>query len=433
MATITPQEVEVLSKYIYSVSGITLSEKKGYLLETRLRPLLVSFGLHSFSELYYQASADPSGELERKIVDAVSTQETLFFRDVSPFELFTYKILPDLIDAKPKGDASGRIPLRIWSAGCSTGQEVYSIGICLLEMLARREAYDISILGTDISEEALAQASYGAYSRFEIERGLPRDKLQRYFTAVSGGWRIKDEVRSLAMFKKQNLMQPFSGLGRFDVVFCRNVAIYFAHRDKVKLFEKIARVLVPGGCLIVGGSESLSGVAPQFETKRYLKGIYYVRRGQGERPGTKPPSEAGAEAGSVPTPPRMKGHRGAESTASKPQPPKPAAPGPSERPGSERRAAAAEPALDPDASQSDQKDGEVQEAEIPGGEEPRSASWRRQDRARSEDSLLGKLGSRGEIRAKEGSSLLSGRARQRTGKGRSLLARIKPGEDEPEE
>jgi chemotaxis protein methyltransferase CheR len=391
--------------------------------------LLLSFGLHSFSELYYQASTDRSGELEKKIVDAVSTQETLFFRDQSPFELFKYKILPDLIDAKSKRDAAGRIPIRIWSAGCSTGQEVYSIGICLLEMLARREDYDISILGTDISEEALAQASYGAYSRFEIERGLPRDKLQRYFTPVSGGWRIKDEVRSLAMFKKQNLMEPFSGLGRFDAVFCRNVAIYFAHGDKVKLYEKIARALQPNGYLIVGGSESLSGVAPQFETRRYLKGVSYVRRDRKEQAAAKPPAEKHSKPSS---PPQVNSRRSVAAAAGKPQPQGQAAPGPAGRPGPEQPRPAEEPIPAEEESSGNEAHGSLQEAKAKGREEQREPSWRSKGQARPEQALLDKLGSRGD-RQSEGGLLSSGRAKLRPGQGRSLLARIKPGEGEPKE
>ncbi len=422
MIRISSQEVEVLSKYIYSISGISLDESKGYLLETRLRPLLLAFGLHSFSELYYQASTDQSGELEKKVVDAISTQETLFFRDQNPFQLFKYKILPDLIDAKPKPDGQGRIPLRIWSAGCSTGQEVYSIGISLLEVLSRREEYEISILGTDISEEALAQASYGAYSRFEIERGLPRQLLQKYFTPASGGWRIKDEVRSLASFKKQNLMQPFGNLGKFDVVFCRNVAIYFAHRDKVKLFEKISRILEPGGYLIVGGSESLSGVAPQFETKRYLKGIYYQRRDQGalqprlqlaERAFPSRVSSSGSQ--------QPGGAKSAQPQKANPAPP----------------SAAQQPGKDPMIQKSSSRERErskspgreegeprqaVPEAEISASKKPEPSSWRTKGRAFApEKSLLSKLGRK---REKKGGSPFLSKTELHREEGRSLLAKI---------
>ncbi|MFP4049176.1 MAG: CheR family methyltransferase, partial [Desulfovermiculus sp.] len=225
MASITSQEFKTLAKYIYSIAGIYLDDSKGYLIESRLNPLLVAFQLSSFSELYYRAKSDASGELEKHIIDAISTNETFFFRDTAPFDLLKFKILPELIDAKKVHKPAGKTPISIWSAACSTGQEVYSIAMSLIEVLPNNSTYEISIFGSDISQQAITQASYGQYNKLEVSRGLPPDYLQKYFQASDGGWRVKDFIRSMASFKVMNLMHPFGAIGPFDIVFCRNVAI----------------------------------------------------------------------------------------------------------------------------------------------------------------------------------------------------------------
>lgn len=282
MAKITAEEIKLLAKYIYNISGIYLDQDKGYLLETRLNPLLNTHNCGSFADLYHKAKADTSRRLDKEVVNAISTNETLFFRDNKPFELLKNKIIPDLVDRRSTVGGSGKVKLRIWSAACSTGQEVYSIAISLLEILGDLRNYDIRLLGTDISDEAVAKASYGMYGKFEIERGLPKKTLQRYFIPAAGGWRIKDEIRSLATFKKLNLMDPFTGLGNFDIIFCRNVAIYFTDPDKKKLFQRLGQALAPDGYLIIGGSESLGGIAPQFKAHNYLRGVYYQLQGAAE-------------------------------------------------------------------------------------------------------------------------------------------------------
>lgn len=273
---ITSGEIIDLAQYIKDISGINLDQTKSYLFESRLKNIIVDAGCSSFSELCHKAKTDASKSLERKIIDAITTNETLFFRDVSPFELLQHKVLPDLIDlrtAESSGDLP--IPINIWSAACSTGQEVYSISIVIKEILPDLTKYNIKLLGTDISDTAVSRASYGAYNKFEIERGLSRDKLNRYFTSNGDRWKVNDEVRSIATFKKQNLMQPFASLGKFDIVFCRNVAIYFSLEDRKALFEKIAGLLATDGYLVIGSTESLAGVCSLFEPKRYLRSIFY--------------------------------------------------------------------------------------------------------------------------------------------------------------
>ncbi|MCK5545702.1 MAG: methyltransferase domain-containing protein [Desulfobulbaceae bacterium] len=281
MVKITEQEIQVFSKYVSEISGIYLDKRKGYLLEARLQLLLKEHFCGTFGELLYKTRSDPSGGLKKKIIDAISTNETFFFRDNTPFNLLKNKIIPDLIDRRRQQYQSSRIPIRIWSAACSTGQEVYSIAITLCEMLPIRN-FDITILGTDISDKAIAQASYGKYNVFEVKRGMPSPILNKYFTPAGDGWRIKDEIRVMAQYRKINLMEQFTGLGPFDIVFCRNVAIYFTADKKIQLFRKIARVLAPDGALIVGGSESLGSVAPDFTAQHYLRGIFYQLKGHAE-------------------------------------------------------------------------------------------------------------------------------------------------------
>lgn len=269
-------EFKVFAQYIHSLCGLKLDDSKAYLIETRLQNLAQENGCATFSELYYKARSDASKTLPRLIIDAITTNETLFFRDSAPFEMLQYKILPELIDRRKKRALSGSpLPLRIWSAACSTGQEVYSIAIILKELLGDLNRYNIKLLGTDISNRAVAQASRGIFNKIEIERGLPTDKLERYFTASPAGWKIKDEIRGMASFSTLNLLEDFSRLGKFDIIFCRNVAIYFSDADKINLYKHLAAALEPDGYLIIGSTESLTGLNAQFISQRHLRSVYY--------------------------------------------------------------------------------------------------------------------------------------------------------------
>lgn len=276
MTKITPDEFDLISQYIYDLSGISLDKSKGYLVETRLGGLLTEQGCSTYRELRDKAKADPEKILEKKIIDAITTNETLFFRDISPFELLQHKIMPDVIDNR-SGQPSSLLPitLRLWSAACSTGQELYSIAMVLNELLAGKNKYKVRLLGTDISDAAITQASCGSYNKFEVERGLSQERLGKYFVANGNVWKIRDEIRAMVTFRKLNLMLPFSGLGKFDIVFCRNVAIYFSLEDRKKLFDKIADILEPDGYLVIGSTESLTGICSRFEPKRHLRSIFY--------------------------------------------------------------------------------------------------------------------------------------------------------------
>lgn len=276
MVKIQPEEFKSLSAYIYDISGISIDASKAYLLETRFGKLLEEEGCRSYGEFYQKTKSDGGKVLEQKIINAITTNETLFFRDSSPFDLLKHKILPDIIDARwGKGSRPGDTNLRIWSSACSTGQEIYSIAIVIKELLGSANTHKISLMGSDLSHAAVAQASAGTYNKFEIERGVTQDKRQRYFTPVGGNWKIKDEIRAMATFQQMNLMLPFAGLGRFDIIFCRNVAIYFTLQDRIKLFNKIADALKPDGYLLIGATESLTGICPRFIPKRHLRSVYY--------------------------------------------------------------------------------------------------------------------------------------------------------------
>ena len=275
MIKITAEEFKIIAKYIYDLSGITMEFDKAYLVETRLDSLLQEHKCETYSDLCSKARADSSGAINRKIVDAISTNETLFFRDTGPFDLLKNKIIPDLIDRKSEQNRGAKISIKIWSAACSTGQEVYSIAIILKEMLRDMSKYDIKILGTDISSAAVEAAKIGEYGKFEIERGLAQDKLQKYFISEEDSWKIKDEIKAMASFKTFNLFDDLAPLGKFDVIFCRNVAIYFSIEDRKVIFNKIADILEPKGSLIIGSSEYLTGICDRFLSQRHLKSVFY--------------------------------------------------------------------------------------------------------------------------------------------------------------
>lgn len=274
---ITPSEFQIMSRYILDVSGIALAPGKEYLIETRLSQIVDDLNVRSYQELHSKARADVSGSLEKRIIDAISTNETYFFRDNAPFDLIQHKLIPDLIDRRMKNGASPlKTGIKIWSSASSTGQEIYSIAMILKDLGIDPVRYNIKLLATDISDAAIAQASYGRYNRFEVTRGLAKPRLDRYFNPDGDFWRIKDEIRAMVTFRKMNLMKPFTGLGKFDMILCRNVAIYFTSEDRRRLFEKIAESLEPDGFLIIGSTESLTNDIMIFQPQRYLNSTFYV-------------------------------------------------------------------------------------------------------------------------------------------------------------
>ena len=254
---VTDMEIPIVAKLVEELCGIVLDGSKGYLIESRLGSLAEAHGCKNFSDFCNRARGGDR-VIRGEIIDAITTQETLFFRDNSPFDALQNKVVPELIDAK-SGTAFSR-RLRIWSAACSTGQEAYSIAMTLCELIPDIIKWDVKILGTDISDAAVKHASLGQYAHHEIQRGMKPAMLKKYFTELKTGWKVKDELRSLATFQRRNLLEPFNDLGAFDIIFCRNVAIYFDAKTKRDLFIRLTRQLVQNGYLFVGSSESLADI-----------------------------------------------------------------------------------------------------------------------------------------------------------------------------
>lgn len=267
-------EWRILSQYIYSLCGIQLDASKQYLIESRLSPVVKETKSNGYSELYHKARADSSRRIERQIVDAITTGETSFFRDQAPFELLRTKLIPDIVESRRA--INSPTPIRIWSAAASSGQEAYSIAITAKEALGSN-TLDVRILGTDISDAAISRASQGVYSDMEIERGINPNWVARYFDRQPNAWAVKPHIRTMASFRKLNLLEDFTLLGQFDLIFCRNVAIYFSHADRASLFCRLEKALAPGGRVIVGATESLLDVCPALVIKHHQRAVYYER------------------------------------------------------------------------------------------------------------------------------------------------------------
>jgi chemotaxis protein methyltransferase CheR len=270
---VTGDDILQISRLVHGLCGIVLDETKGYLVESRLGRIAEAAGCATFAELASKARLSTARALQNEIIDAITTQETLFFRDGSPFEALRHKAIPDLID-RMSGALFGK-RLRIWSAAASTGQEAYSMAMTLCELLPDIRTWDVTILGTDISNSAVRQASAGRYAKHEIQRGMDARLLPRYFTEEPGGWKVKDELRAMVTFSRRNLLEPFTELGPFDVILCRNVAIYFDPPARRSLFLRLTERLVPDGYLFVGSSECLTDLGPQFTPQHHCRASFY--------------------------------------------------------------------------------------------------------------------------------------------------------------
>jgi len=268
---VKPEEIRAVARLVQELCGVTLDESKGYLIDSRLGSLAEKAGCATFDEFCRKVKGNKTLELD--VIDAITTQETLFMRDNSPFEAFKHKAVPETIDAKTGSPFPKR--LRIWSAACSTGQEPYSIAMTLCELLPDVHTWDINILATDISDSALRQASLGRYAKHEVRRGLTPHMLSKYFEETQGRWRVKERIRRMVRFDRRNLLEPLTDLGPFDITFCRNVAIYFETEVKRDLFHRLADRLTPDGYLFVGSSESLSGLDPRFVPQHHCRSVFY--------------------------------------------------------------------------------------------------------------------------------------------------------------
>lgn len=281
---ISEVEFRLLRDYIEQQCGIALTEDKAYLVETRLAGLLAESGCVDFGSFYRLASGGTKPELKDKIVDAMTTNETLWFRDGHPFRILREKLLPELGEQIRTGR---RFRIRIWSAASSTGQEPYSIAMEVLEFCRRTAGLNpdqFEILATDISPSALFLARAARYDNAAIGRGMTDDMKSRYFTQNGQVWCLNDEVKKMVTLKKFNLQDPLGPLGRFDIVFCRYVTIYFAEAFKKRIYEGIAQMLAPEGYLIISAVENLGGLTSSFQNLSHSGGTYYQCRPNGVAP-----------------------------------------------------------------------------------------------------------------------------------------------------
>ena len=272
MLTATQKDVTAIADLIEDLCGIYLDDTKGYLVETRLSSLAEQYGCEDFVELADKGKSFANQDLRRDLVNLMTTNETLFFRDSTPFEAMRHKLLPELIDRRESSPFPTR--LRIWSAACSTGQEAYSVAMTLCELIPEIDSWDISIVGTDISDDVVAEASRGVYSEHMMSRGAT-EMRHRHFQQVVGGWQVSDRLRSMVKFEKANLLEPFDRLGKFDIILCRNVAIYFKDDVRRDLFRRIHQRLNPDGHLIIGSAESLVDMSDVFNAEFHCGATIY--------------------------------------------------------------------------------------------------------------------------------------------------------------
>lgn len=268
-------DFEFLSAILKQRSGLVLTEEKAYLLESRLMPVARKFGFAGLPELVAMVREDRPEDLLCDITEAMTTNESLFFRDMKPFEQLRTLVIPELVQKR-----AAQRTLRIWSAAASSGQEPYSIGILLKELGDMVDGWDIQILATDISADMLNRARAGLYTQFEVQRGLPIATLVKYFKQVGEKWRLDAGIRSMVKFKEFNLLDDTAALGQFDIVFCRNVLIYFDQQTKSEVLGRISNVMPNDGVLYLGGAETVLGITDKFVPITGHRGMYALSGGE---------------------------------------------------------------------------------------------------------------------------------------------------------
>jgi chemotaxis protein methyltransferase CheR len=265
---VNPLDYEYLRKILKDQSGLDLSADKQYLIESRLLPLARKAGMPGITELV-QKMRSGSTVFTSQVVEAMTTNETFFFRDKVPFDHFRESIMPEIIKAR-----GTRKSIRIWCAAGSTGQEPYSLAMCLKEMGAALSGWRLEILATDLSQEVIEKSKAGIYSQFEVQRGLPIQMLVKYFKQTGELWQINADMRAMVQHRQLNLLHDFSQLGVFDVIFCRNVLIYFDQETKVNIFNRLAKAIEPDGFLVLGAAETVVGLTDVFKPFPERRGLY---------------------------------------------------------------------------------------------------------------------------------------------------------------
>jgi chemotaxis protein methyltransferase CheR len=279
---VTPPDYEYLRKLLREQSGLDLSADKQYLIESRLLPLSRKAGLDGIGDLVQKMKAG-STSITTQVVEAMTTNETFFFRDKTPFDHFRDSIMPEMLRAR-----TSRKSVRIWCAAGSTGQEPYSLAMCLKEMNGALAGWRVEIIATDLSQEVLEKSKAAIYSQFEVQRGLPIQLLVKYFKQIGELWQVNAEVRAMVQHRQLNLLHDFSQLGLFDVIFCRNVLIYFEQDTKIKIFNRLAKATEADGFLVLGAAETVVGLTDVFKPSPERRGLY--------RPNAAPAMPAKTEA-----------------------------------------------------------------------------------------------------------------------------------------
>jgi chemotaxis protein methyltransferase CheR len=271
-------DYDFLRKLLKERSGLDLSADKQYLVESRLIPLARKTGMPGIAELVAKIKGGAEA-LTTEVVEAMTTNETFFFRDKIPFDHLRETILPTLMQAR-----GSRRALRIWCAASSTGQEPYSIAMCVKEF-AGLSGWRVEIVATDLSQEVLEKSKAGLYSQFEVQRGLPIQMLVKHFVQVGELWQLNADIRAMVQHRQLNLLQDFSHLGTFDVIFCRNVLIYFDQDTKAGIFDRLSRMLEPDGVLLLGAAESVVGITDAFKPYPERRGLYRLNADRAARGG----------------------------------------------------------------------------------------------------------------------------------------------------
>jgi chemotaxis protein methyltransferase CheR len=273
-----------IQKFIEELCGISLNEEKQYLIESRLARLLVEYDCDDFEQFYKKINMSKDEKLKEKIIDAITTNETQWFRDIKPWIFLEKNILPEAIESVRDQKIK---KFRIWSAASSTGQEAYSTSICINEYLIKNNIKDVTlenfeIIGTDISKEVLNIAKEGRYNAISVMRGLDKKYLEKYFEKEGRVFKLNDEIKNIVKFTHFNLLNDFSSLGKFDLIFCRYVLIYFSKELKKNILEKISNSLDKNGFLVVGASEILPDYSNYFKQIEFEKGVYYCHFERGD-------------------------------------------------------------------------------------------------------------------------------------------------------
>lgn len=263
-----PADFEFVAQLLKRRSGLVLTPDKGYLIESRFAPLARQHQLANVDAIIAKLRAGDE-TVARAVTEAMTTNESFFFRDKTPFEHFEKIMLPKMLQAR-----AGTKRLRIWCAAASSGQEPYSLAMILKEKALLLKDWKVEIVGTDLSTEILAKATSGLYTQFEVQRGLPIQLLMKYFTKEGESWRIKEEIRSMVQYRSANLLDPYTGMGSFDIVYCRNVLIYFDEATKKNILLRVGQLMPADGYLLLGAAETVVGLTTAFSPLEGARGLY---------------------------------------------------------------------------------------------------------------------------------------------------------------